>query len=70
MRTVPIKVRAVVEKYVERELSRKRDISYDDFNAYIESNCKIQIIDDGLLHELIVQARRNIGFVYIESEEE
>lgn len=70
MRTVLIKVRAVVEKYVERELSRKRDISYDDFNAYIESNCKIQIIDDGLLHELIVQARRNIGFVYIESEEE
>ena len=70
MRTVPIKVRAAVEKYVEKELSWKRDISYDELNAYIESNCKIQIIDDGLLHELIVQARRNIGFVYIESEEE
>ena len=74
MRTVPIKVRAVVEKYVERAIKKKRyklwRLSYDDFNAYIESNCKIQIIDDGLLHELIVQARRNIGFVYIESEEE
>ena len=66
MRTVPIKVRAAVEK----ELSRKRDISYDELNAYIERNCKIQIIDDGLLHEIIVQARRNIWFLYIEREEE
>lgn len=69
MRTVPIKVRAAVEKYVERELSKKREIDGYELNAYIESKCGIEVVDDELLQDLIVQARKNIGFVYIESEE-
>ena len=70
MRAAPIKVREAVEKYVERELSRKREIDKYELTDYIELECGIKIIDDELLSELTKQAIKNIGFVYIKIEEE
>lgn len=72
MKAIPRKVRDTIEDYVRRRLSRREEIELEELNQHLIEKCEVEFVDDELLGELVVKAKKEIGFVYLkkgESEE-
>lgn len=72
MKAIPRKVRDAIEDYVRRRLSRREEINICELNHHLIEKCEVEFVDDELLCDLIIQAKKEIGFVYlkkVESEE-
>lgn len=72
MKAIPRKVRDAIEDYVRRRLSRREEIELEELNQHLIEKCEVEFVDDELLCDLIIQAKKEIGFVYlkkVESEE-
>lgn len=72
MKAIPRKVRDAIEDYVRRRLSRREEIELEELNQHLIEKCEVEFVDDELLCDLIIQAKKEIGFVYLkkgESEE-
>lgn len=72
MKAIPRKVRDAIEDYVRRRLSRREEINICELNQHLIEKCEVEFVDDELLCDLIIQVKKEIGFVYlkkVESEE-
>lgn len=72
MKAIPREVRDAIEDYVRRRLSRREEIELEELNQHLIEKCEVEFVDDELLCDLIIQAKKEIGFVYLkkgESEE-
>lgn len=69
MKAIPRKVRDAIEDYVRRKLSRRKEINICDLNQHLIEKCEIEFVDDELLSELIIKAKKEIGFVYLKKGE-
>lgn len=69
MKAIPRKVRDAIEDYVRRKLSRRKEINICDLNQHLIEKCEVEFVDDELLSELIIKAKKEIGFVYLKKGE-
>lgn len=65
MKAIPRKVRDAIEDYVRRRLSRREEIELEELNQHLIEKCEVEFVDDELLCDLIIQAKKEIGFVYL-----
>ena len=69
MKAIPRKIRDVIEDYVRRRLSRREGIDIWELNQLLIEKCEVEFVDDELLWRLIVQAKKEIGFVHLKKRE-
>lgn len=69
MKAIPRKVRDAIEDYVRRRLSRREGIELEELNQHLIEKCEVEFVDDELLCDLIIQAKKEIGFVYVKKRE-
>lgn len=69
MKAIPRKVRDAIEDYVRRRLSRREEIELEELNQHLVEKCEVEFVDDELLCDLILQAKKEIGFVYLKKRE-
>lgn len=69
MKAIPRKVRDAIEDYVRRRLSRREEIELEELNQHLIEKCEVEFVDDELLCDLIIQAKKEIGFVYLKKRE-
>lgn len=69
MKAIPRNVRDTIEDYVRRKLSRREGINISELNQQLIEKCEVEFVDEELLWELIVKAKKEIGFVYLKTGE-
>lgn len=69
MKAIPRKVRDAIEDYVRRKLSRREGIDIGELNQLLIEKCEVEFVDDELLWQLILQAKKEIGFVHLKKRE-